>query len=87
MSDYERRMRTLFPRDVQHFSITIPLKEKEAFLAYDQNQKLWAYTLQPRWSEASQKWIPQNADTPRHIFTWNGDQVNAKDSIGYYPGD
>lgn len=87
MDDYERRMRTFFPRDVQHFSITIPLKAGEQFLAYDQNQKLWAYTSQPKWSPASQKWIPQDADTPRHIFTWKGAQVNAKDSIGYFPGD
>lgn len=65
--------------------LVVPLLSDETFVAFDQNQKLWAYTAEPVWSPASQKWIPQVHDTPRHIITWIGAQVNAKDSIAYCP--
>lgn len=65
--------------------IVIPFQKDEQYLAFDQNQKLWAFSAEPLWSPASQKWIPQAHDTPRHIFTWTGAQVNAKNSIAHYP--
>lgn len=87
--DAFHRLRFMFPRDVNFdigsAVIVLPLKKDERFLAFDQDQKLWAYNLQPQWSCASQKWIPEDADIPRHIFTWKGAQVNAKDSIKCYP--
>lgn len=78
-----------FTRDLiyPHFpaGLIIPMLEDETCVAFDQNQKLWAYTVQPTWSPASQKWIPQDHDTPRHILSWTGAQVNAKDSIAFCP--
>ncbi|MNI63221.1 hypothetical protein D3C73_1185770 [compost metagenome] len=65
--------------------LIIPMLNDETYVAFDQNQTLWAFTAQPIWSPASQKWIPQDHDTPRHIITWKGAQVNAKDSIAYCP--
>lgn len=65
--------------------LIVPLLSNETYVAFDQNQKLWAFTSQPKWSPASQKWIPQDHDNPRHIITWNGAQVNAKDSIVHCP--
>ena len=88
MMTYEQ-VRFLFPRDVNfEFGsavIILPFQKDERFLAFDQDQKLWAYNLVPSWSPASQKWIPQDHDTPRHIITWTGAQVNAKKSIKCYP--
>lgn len=83
------QMRHLFPRDVNYdfgpALIIIPLKKDERFLAVDGDRKVWTYAVQPKWSPASQKWIPQDHDTPRHIITWIGAQVNAKDSIVHCP--
>lgn len=74
-----------FNRDLiypsQPAGLIIPMLNDEAYVAFDHDQKLWAFTAQPQWSPASQKWIPQDHDTPRHIITWKGAQVNAKDSI------
>lgn len=84
MYNADHYLRKTFPRDVQHFGATIPLMEKERVLAYDSNGQLWAFQLTPRWSPASQKWIPEDEDTPRLIFTRNDGLVNAKDSIEIY---
>ena len=65
--------------------VAISLQDTEQFLAFDQNQTLWAFSTSPRWSAASQKWIPRDNDTSRHIFTWKGAQVNANKSIEHYP--
>lgn len=70
-----------FVRDVEHYSVTVPLLEAECFLAYDTDQTLWAYTAPPRWSPASSKWIPADGDTPRLILTRKGCDVNAKESF------
>ena len=65
--------------------LIVPMLNDETYVAFDQNQKLWAFTAQPVWSPASEKWIPQDHDTPRHIITWTGAQVNAKESIAFCP--
>lgn len=82
-------MSSKFPRDViltiGSAGVVVPLTKTEQFLAFDQNQTLWAFEVAPRWSAASQKWIPEDRDTPRHIFIWQGAQVNAKDSIVHHP--
>lgn len=84
---YDAYIQRTFPRDVvlTCIGLVVPLMVNETFLAFDADQKLWAYTSQPAWSRASQKWIPAGEETPRHIITWKGAQVNAFFSIECYP--
>lgn len=81
---YEDYISKTFPFEVEHCGITIPLMGHERILAYDANGKLWAYQYAPRWSEASQKWIPVDEDTPRLIIIRLDGQVNAFYSICNY---
>ena len=80
----EMAMRMRFPKDVVFYGATIPMTEDEKFLAFDDNGQLWAYAQRPLWSDLASKWIPQDEDTPRLIFTLKGDQVNGKDLIGEF---
>ena len=84
---YDDYIRRTFSRDVtlHCVGLVVPLMKEETVLAFDHDQKLWAFTIQPLWSEASKKWIPQGNDTPRHIITWKGAQVNAFFSIECFP--
>lgn len=74
-------------RIVHHRGLSIPLEDRERFLAYDADGKLWAYEAAPRWSAASSKWIPQEHDTPRWIITYHSGHVNPIMSISMFDVD
>lgn len=81
---YEMAMRHRFPKDAEFHGLTIPMMRTEHYLAYDDNGQLWAYEVEPLWSDLAKKWIPKDEDTPRLIITLLGEQVNGKDSIGKF---